>query len=817
MDENNTQQPVQPDMTGNYGQQPVQPDMTGNYGQQPVQPDMTGNYGQQPVQPDMAGYYGQQPVQPDMTGNYGQQPVQPDMAGNYGQQPVQPNMAGYYGQQPGTPQPGTGNGKKPKKPMTKGRLAAWIGGGVAIIALVVCGVIFLPRIFKSDKEVVLDAIEETIESYGSEDAINDLVGYDEIMKKYRENGGNKSFSMSIAPGEGSEYNVGITIDGAIDQKKKKLSGTFTSNVGDSELVSADVYADEEKIYASVPELVDGYLAYSAKNPLGTIADSPIGDALGLDAASFPNTDVELFASDNGGSGVAGGYVSALETIWDAAKFEKQGRAKITVNGETVTAKEYYVTWAKEDLQDACVAALDGLAEAVKESGSSLEESGISEDDFDQYIEQAKQLVPSIIKDDLQIKVYIKGKRAVKMTCKDQVNLMGMVKIDYDFWLDAGENDLSGNLSFDVSGTSAGIKFESHDVKKNAHGTVTLFYGDTEIPLEFSKEITESGDVRTTTSKISATDYISAEWVKTFNKADNTFEGKASADIVGADVYSIAYNGAWKDIKKGEAYTVSIDSIDVKVADKTVCSGAISESVDTSKIDVKAKDESLTVYDFETMTEDDLKQLTDQNKERIDAWTKRVSEDTHIKAFIDAISDLLGNSPTPIEDMEEEPDDSTSGDADTEKHTMENTVLQPYDESVGYKIKGCIDGFKFNYANEYTMDFTSDSYSYLDYRVLTASSLEEALDASFSSMSEIDGVEMKDSQEKQTTQIDGKDVLYNIESYTAYENNCTDVTAVVEVEPGVFLSVYASIYTDDESYTTEQVLQALSSKYYEKVK
>ena len=43
-----------------------------------------------------------------------------------------------------------------------------------------------------------------------------------------------------------------------------------------------------------------------------------------------------------------------------------------------------------------------------------------------------------------------------------------------------------------------------------------------------------------------------------------------------------------------------------------------------------------------------------------------------------------------------------------------------------------------------------------------------------------------------------------------------MTAVIEVEPGVFLSMEASIYLDDDDYTVEQLLQALESKYYEKI-
>ena len=125
-------------------------------------------------------------------------------------------MTGYYGQQPMQPQTG---GKKPKKPMTKGKLGALIGAGVAIVALVVCGVIFLPKLFKSDKEVVLDAMEETFSSYSTGGERNDVVGFDEVMKAYNEKGGDSSLNLTFNAGEGENaYAIGWNQNNAVDQK-----------------------------------------------------------------------------------------------------------------------------------------------------------------------------------------------------------------------------------------------------------------------------------------------------------------------------------------------------------------------------------------------------------------------------------------------------------------------------------------------------------------------------------------------------------------------------------------------------------------------
>ncbi len=799
MDENNTQQGGFPDSSGNVNpQQPVQPDMTGYYGQQPVQPGATGYYGQQPVQPDMNGYYGQQPVQPDMNGYYGQQP----------------GMAGYYGQQPqaGGKPPKV---KKPKKPMTKGRLAAIIGSGVAVVALVICGVIFLPKLFKSDKEVVLDALAETYASYTKEEALNDLIGYDDILNAYNEKGGTSNGSFSVAVGEGNDTcNVGVSVDSEIDQKNQELSGTMAVTIGDSELLSGNVYADSEKMYVAFPEVFDGYLSYPTDDPFGAIVNSPLGDSLGLDAGSIPQINMNVFAQSADSTGVQSEYVDALETVWDAAQFEKQGKAKITVNGQNVTAKEYYVTWTKEDLQKACTTALDGLTEAVTESESALQNSGMSAEEYKSSMEQVKAMVPSIITSDLQVKVYVKDKKAVKITCKDSISLMGMVKIDYDFWTDYGDNDVSGNISFDVSGTKAGIKYEAHDIKGNTNGTVTVFYGDTEFDVDINKVITEAGDTTTSKTTISATDYFTIELEKSFNKQDNSVSGAARADIVGADVYEISYTGGWKDIKKGVAYTLAVDSFEVKAAGKTVCTGTFSQTLDTSAITVTPKDDSADVLDIETMTEDDLNTFTEKNDAKMQAWIERLENDASVSGFFNILEGLFSAEPI-VEDTEEEYPDEEIATDDAQEKTLDDAVVSTYDDSVKYKVNGTIDGFEFNYASDYTVSFSTDEYSTIDYALDQNDDLQSALDDSFYSMSNIDSYDVQESNLNQTATVDGREVLYSVEKYVAFEMNCMDMTAVVEIEPGVYLIETVSIYLDDDSFSVEQLLEGLSTKYFTK--
>ena len=811
MDNNefNGGQPQQPDMNGMY-EQPQQPDMTGMY-EQPQQPDMAGMFNQ-PVQPDMAGMFNQ-PVQPDMTGMFNQ-PVQPDMTGMFNQ-PQQPDMGGIY-----PPQPPVGNGtdgkkpKKPKKPMTKGKLAAIISGGVAAVAAVVCGVIFLPKLFKSDKEVVLDAIEETFASYESESSFSDKIGAEDIQKAYQEKGGKSAMNYSVSVGDESySFEIGLDMDTAINQEKKLYQANGAVTMNGSELLSISNYGDEQNTYLAIPELMDGYLVLPNDDPLGAIANSALGDMMDLDAGSVSGLSFNYFSSQAKSGELASGYVDALETIWDAANFEKQGKAKITVNGESVTAKEYYVTWKKEDLQDACCAAIDGMTDALVSSQATMDEMGMSADDLKYTMEQVKAMVPTLITKDLQVKVYVKGGRAVKITCKDSISLMG-VSIKYDFWVDAGENDITANLGFDVMGTKVGLEYEAHDIKGNTYGSLSAYADDKKISLDFTKDVVKSGDTTTTTYKVNATDYFRLEITTNTNK-DDTFDCSASLDIVGADTIVFTCAGGLKDVKKGVAYTLAIDSFEVKVANQSVITGAMTIGLDTSDTTVAERDAGATVYEIANMSEADWTNFFESNSDNLTSWMERLENEEGFQE----IMELFGNSE--MDDYDDydtddydDYDDEDGGNTDDEV-TLDNAILEAGNGSK-YKVNGCIDGFEFWYGSDASVEFETENYSYLNYSLYDDESMEIAMEHLFYSVENIDGCTIVESNINQTTQIDGKDVMYCVEKYIAYDMNITEVTAITEVEPNVYMVVQAAVYTDDDNLSVEDILQAISPQYYEKV-
>ena len=287
---------------------------------------------------------------------------------------------------------------------------------------------------------------------------------------------------------------------------------------------------------------------------------------------------------------------------------------------------------------------------------------------------------------------------------------------------------------------------------------------------------------------------------------------------------INYKGSIKDINKGVGYTMLIDSYEVKAANQTICNGDFEIKVDTSNTTVAKKDDSKKVYDLSTMTEEVMRTFVDESKPLMTAWLQNLQDNSQFMNLWNKISDLLGTG-SDLFDSADEEDVATDGDAyiddqdiNQDAVTLDNAYVQTLDETSKYKIKGCIPGFDFDYADStgYTVRFSTSEFSTLSYNVENASDAQAALDMVYYDLANIDSYEITETQTNQAATVDGKEILYNIQTYVAYDMNCQDITAVMEVEPGVFMMINASIYLDDDDYSVDDVLQALSSQYYEKV-
>ena len=763
----------------------------------------------QPMQPDMNQMGYGQPMQPDMNQmGYGQ-PMQPDM-----------NQMG-YGQPMGmNPMPSTPP-KKPKKPLGKGAIAGIISGSIVGVAAIVCGIIFIPKLFKSDREVVLEAVETTFNSYSVENVNEDYLGATEIQKKMLEKGGSSEvvYNYTISDGDVS-MDLGVNAKSVIDKENKKLSSDAKITLGGEDLIAAEIYADDDYTYVSVPELIDAYFSLPNKDVLNQVMNSPLGDALkeSMDSVpTMPKIDLDYFAAVDADSKIQL-EDNAMDTIWDKAEFEKQGKKSVAVNGESIKAVEYTVTWTKESLQEGVKALLDEATAAVKDSEEIMKESGMSMDEFETSMEQVKAMIPSLINSDLTVKVYVKNKKAVKILCEDSVSIMGAVNFDYEFYIDAPSSDEFVNAaSIEAEGKKIGYLLELSDMKNSPDGTLELYADKDKFTLELTSDQKKDGDNVSDTITIKADKYATIDISMNQSSKDHTFDGTVDVVAEGSSVATVKFDGAIENVKKGSAYSVNIKNMSVSAMGQDIMTANMMVSVDADNRDVTAFDSARKVYEITALTADSFTQIAQENQDNITNWMNRISANP-------VIGSLMGGASSIGEDVKEEveqtPDseDAAEGSDDDEtaykEPTMDDAVLETYSGNK-YKTTGCLDGFKIYSAYSFMVSFVTDNYSTIAYSISEVSSAQEAVDTYFTSMKDDSDCEMIDSAYAQTTQVDGKDVLYSMESYSMFGSNVLSVAAATELESGVYEVVSAMVYPDTDNYSVEDILSTLSSKYIEK--
>ena len=101
--------------------------------------------------------------------------------------------------------------KKVKKPLSKGAITGIVVGGIALVALIVCGIIFLPKLFKPAKDVVIDAAKETFTFAEEKSYAEELVDVNTIVETYYEEGGSNNYEFTINSVAGEEAFSGLTL------------------------------------------------------------------------------------------------------------------------------------------------------------------------------------------------------------------------------------------------------------------------------------------------------------------------------------------------------------------------------------------------------------------------------------------------------------------------------------------------------------------------------------------------------------------------------------------------------------------------------
>ena len=778
------------------------------------QPDMNQQmYGQQ-AQPDMGQQmYGQQ-AQPDMNQQmYGQQ-AQPNMNQQmYGQQ-AQSGM----NQQMSQAIPvngGNGGGKPPKppkvkKPMTGGKLAGIICGGIAAVAAIVCGVIFIPKLFKTDKEVVIDAFEATLNTETEDVYFDDVLGLSDIENKLQESGGtiHLNFGISDVMADIENSDMNFVVNEVYNPVDKLIEYSVEMVANDDQVFKINFFGDETNTYVELPDIIDGYFMVPNDDPMGALCSSFLGDEL-LDAEAAAMSgaiQIDYFdndSSDENTTDINSGYVNAIEELWDKAEFKKQGNAKIDVNGKTVTAKEYTVTLKEENIENAFVSIFDGVKQTYADDPSLLENSGMDYATFEATITQVQAMIPSLISGDFVVKVYIKDDKVIKITSSAQTSLYG-VSMSYDFFLDIEDNDVQGALNFNVMGETIGYSFEAHDLKGNANGKMVISADGEKIELVYNSTVDNTDAVKKVTFDFDILDdgnnIFSVDGESEFNKADNSFHADATMDD-GIEDVKVSISGKLTDINKGTSFKLAVDEILLTMDDETVKMN-MEYVVDTSANTPAKYDSSKKVYELATLTETEWESILDENTDQIMNWLQELM-DNEIFSPIFTI-----NESTPEEPWENEPG-ATGPEVTNPQGDM---IIEDGDTKV--HILGSLPGLKCIYEGTFYLTFQDDNFEYeVDYSIYEDMTPEELVKLYFDYDADTANDEgAVDEINSELTLSDGSKVYYSFSKRGTDADSYVGCVYAKDLGNGACIVAEIEVYGHD--VTSAELGEALLDKNFE---
>lgn len=791
----------QPDMTQQTGY--VQPDMS----QQTtyVQPDMSQQTAY--VQPDMASQTGY--VQPDMSQQTAY--VQPDMNQQYNY--AQPDMNQQYAYaQPGmpvTPVQPVNDGKKakkqkapkgPKKPLGKGAIAGIICGGVALVAAIVCGIIFIPKLFKSPKDTVIDAFEDTFSASAQTDSyMEEVFGTSDMVKKMEENGASYEYQFSMNLGD--EGAVDFATNAAYDIKNKELGCDLVASFDGTNIFTIQFHADEEKTYLAIPDVIDGYFSIPNKGALQAIANSPIAEAADikdeLNSMGISGGDLNYFPAEEGEEvEINSDMVKIVDGIWDKLVFEKQGKAKIDVNGETMSAKEYYVTLSEEDIEEAFVGIFDATIQMYKDMYQDAEELA----QMEQSMEQVKTLIPSIVSGDFVLKVYIVKDKVVKIACDDDVNIMGM-KLSYDCYVDITD-DLSGKFELAVAGETVGVSFNLDDYKTAPTGEFKLYTPDGDIKVTIDTKAVD--DDSTWSKDMTLAVIVDGETVADGNvqisisKKDYSFDMQLGINVDGEEIGTVTAKGQYVDIVKGESFGFNLDEIKVSIDGEEMTMSAKAKM--SANPVVPEFDKSGKEYDITTITEDAFNQMIEDNKQKIEDWMQRLQD-----------AGLMDDQATAVEEEPYEPEEEDNGDAEVSAEAASTLVMEEY----SVEILGSLPGFTKDYDCEYFIDYVNqDNGTMIEYMLEPIAEdygVQDIINDFTSVVVEEEKIEGIDYQE--ITISDGTVVkyCYYVTDLWGDGTHCYRYRFVREIDAEHAL--VADISFDDGIYSAEELAEAVASQYF----
>ncbi len=522
--------------------------------------------------------------------------------------------------------------KPPKKKMSK-KTKAFLFGGIGLAVLAAAAIVLLLFVLlpAQNRKTVKQAIDNMLGSEGifSNSMLVKELGVDELSRNFSSEGGELSAELQIGTGDAKDGYMTINADVAIDKSSKQMSGDLELGMLGTEIIDAEIFADEEQTYVTVEDFLNGYLAINNKNVISGLRNSWLLASLPDKAKallnSFPDFSLDFFRTASSSFSLER-LTSDDNKFWKESKIKSEGSEDLYAGSESISAKKYSVTIPKETLQEGISEALDTAMSALGSSGigsvlGSSILSGASSINISQYATQIKALIGSMFKDDLVIYVYIKDDKLVAARASMDLNLVSY----------------SINAELDFSSYTAGTQSVM-----NLSGGISLM--GQKVELKVNAVTKEEGDSLKTNATIGVTsmgkEMVSGYYDQTYSKTSQDVEGSGSLSVNGSSLGSVSLKGKIAGLDKGKTVSLHVDDFSLtnskgKVVAKA--SGDVTIKTKSAGINVKSRDSGKQVANLFSGSKEDAKKVLDESTEGY-------------KKFMENFRKVFGSVPFEIEDF-----------------------------------------------------------------------------------------------------------------------------------------------------------------------
>jgi len=446
-------------------------------------------------------------------------------------------------------------------------VALCLTGALAVTSLFACG--------KSPKEKVEDAFK-TLGTSASAIALKDELGIAAAMEKIQDGAFEAGIKVTLEDSDISELamlvsgSVEAFIAGDVEKEKKILMGASIGYAA-SELLSAEMYVDEEQIAVALPGLLEKvpYIDVSG-NLEKKLKKSVLMQQEGMDEIDFEGiADMWKEKMANTKDDELGEFVLAFEdetkamkTFEDAIEINEIDKKEFKINGKNKKCEGFEIVIPEE---------------AVVEFAESFMDYYLSKDAkaaYNKYIEQYAADNGVYDAEDLKAE-FEAGLAEIEDNAEEILTMIEtyISDVEAEMYIYEGEivsleaemeiTDASGSMG--VESFEVGLELECEGGEYGMYDNYTLTVKMMSMDLiEITKETLVDGDEYEVEWKLGgmAMQNMSASAEFVLNKKDGDFEFEASFDD-GYDSMLLAMEGV-VEVEKKEAVTIEFDSLKLTV-------------------------------------------------------------------------------------------------------------------------------------------------------------------------------------------------------------------------------------------------------------